>query len=161
MSCYCGLSENFELCCARFHKSTAFASTPEQLMRARYSAYATKDAAYLFHTTAKSKQTENSLNDIAQWANQTLWLKLTITDANHCNINNFDEFNPPAVQFAALYQHENKFYQMTERSIFIVENGQWKYHSGDILVDEELAAPKRNDLCLCQSGKKFKRCCAQ
>lgn len=161
MSCYCGLSEDFEQCCAKFIVDAEYAPTPERLMRSRYSAYATKNAEYIFNTTAKCNQKENSLNEIAQWAAQSQWLKLTVSKATPCNIDNFDQQNRPIVEFTALYQYEKQLYQMTERSNFIVEDSQWKYHSGDILLDEQIATPKRNDLCPCQSGKKFKRCCAQ
>jgi len=160
MACDCGLNESFELCCANFIDSVNHAPEPELLMRSRYSAYARKNAAYLFNTTAKDKQKENSQNDIAQWAAQTKWLKLTVVHATQCKIIDFDERDPPTVQFTALYLHNNKLCQMSERSIFVVENRQWKYLSGEILADEQLPMPKRNDLCPCQSGKKFKRCCS-
>jgi len=160
MACYCGLNQSFEQCCANFIDGADHAPEPELLMRSRYSAYASQNAEYLFNTTAREAQKENSQNDIAQWAAQTKWLKLTVKNASRCKITDFDQQSPPTVQFTAIYLHNNKLYQMSERSVFVVEDKQWKYLSGDILLDEQLSMPKRNDLCPCQSGKKFKRCCS-
>jgi len=159
MSCYCGTSKTFELCCAKFIEGTEFAPEPEALMRSRYSAYACKNAQYLFNTTVTDQQKDNTLIDIAQWAAQTKWLKLLIVDSVQCTIENFDSNYPPTVEFTAIYLNNNKLFQFSEKSIFIVEDEQWKYFSGDILTDVQLPTPKRNDLCPCQSGKKFKRCC--
>ena len=160
MSCYCGTTNSFELCCKKYIKGKDYPPEPETLMRSRYSAYASKNAEYLFNTTVNEKQKDNKLTDIAQWAAQTKWLKLTIIHSVQCNIENFNSDNPPTVEFTAIYLNNNKLYQFSEKSIFIVEEQQWKYLSGEILTDEQLPMPKRNDLCPCQSGKKFKRCCA-
>jgi SEC-C motif-containing protein len=47
--CPCGLGE-YTACCGRFHAG-AEPETAEQCMRARYSAYARKDAAFLVRTS--------------------------------------------------------------------------------------------------------------
>lgn len=38
--CVCGSQQTFALCCEPFIKQRKVATTPEQLMRSRYSAYA-------------------------------------------------------------------------------------------------------------------------
>jgi SEC-C motif-containing protein len=48
--CPCGLGPTYEQCCGRLHRGTAEAATAEQLMRARYSAFAVGDPAYLVRT---------------------------------------------------------------------------------------------------------------
>lgn len=159
-SCYCGLTLPFASCCQPFINGIKFAETAEQLMRSRYSAYATKASDYLFHTTALPSQQSNSKQAIKEWAEHTKWLKLSIEKADSVIVSEYDSNTPPTVQFTALYLHQNKLYQLTERSIFIVENQQWKYLSGNILVDSLLTTPKRNEHCPCGSYKKFKRCCA-
>lgn len=40
-----------QACCSKYHAGTARASTPEQLLRARYSAYCIKDPTYIADTT--------------------------------------------------------------------------------------------------------------
>ena len=49
-NCVCLSGEQYAECCGRFHSGTAEASTAEQLMRSRYSAFARLDEAYLLRT---------------------------------------------------------------------------------------------------------------
>ena len=49
MSCPCGLGPDYAGCCGRYHAGEA-APTAERLMRARYSAFAVHDDAYLLAT---------------------------------------------------------------------------------------------------------------
>ena len=128
-------------------------------MRSRYSAYATLNSNYLFDTTARSNQVNITKEQIHQWAAQTHWLKLTIDTAELSSLSNYTAEYWPSVQFTALYFHQHKLWQMTERSVFVVEEKQWKYYSGDILIDKQLPNPKRNQPCPCGSNKKFKHCC--
>jgi len=163
MSCYCGSSQTFEQCCQKILSRNNKAQSPEQLMRSRYSAYATQNAQYLFETTAKAQQADQQLSEIAEWAKQTVWLKLVVHHADERDIvsnkTTFDIKHPPKVNFSAWYIHNKKYYQMTELSSFIIEDEQWKYSIGESLSHHELPLPKRNDLCPCGSTKKFKRCC--
>ncbi|ESQ02386.1 SEC-C domain-containing protein [Streptomyces sp. PVA_94-07] len=48
--CPCGTGRTYGECCGRFHAGSAEAATAEQLMRSRYAAFATRDAAYLLRT---------------------------------------------------------------------------------------------------------------
>lgn len=49
-NCPCLSGEQYGLCCGRFHSGAAQASTAEQLMRSRYSAFVLLDAGYLLRT---------------------------------------------------------------------------------------------------------------
>ncbi|MFD4630463.1 YchJ family protein [Streptomyces sp. NPDC058284] len=48
--CPCGHPETYERCCGRLHRGEAAATTPEELMRSRYSAFAVRDESYLLRT---------------------------------------------------------------------------------------------------------------
>ncbi|MGB1199199.1 MAG: YchJ family protein [Thalassotalea sp.] len=159
MTCYCGSTQHYQQCCQPFIEGNLTPSTPEQLMRSRYSAYATKNCQYIFNTYAQAVQKENSLNDIAQWAEQTQWLALIVKQACSSTLTSFDPNNPPTVSFDAFYQQDKQFYKMSECSRFIVENNQWRYLNGDVEDHLLITSPKRNDSCFCGSGKKFKKCC--
>ncbi|XQW83641.1 YchJ family protein [Thalassotalea piscium] len=161
MSCYCGSSNAFSQCCQPFILKKRSPETPEQLMRSRYSAYATNNPQYIFETYAQQKQQENTLDDIAQWAQETQWLSLIIKDASTVSIEQFNSEYLPTVNFIAYYNHDKQFYQMNECSRFIVEYGQWRYLDGDVTEHKVIQAPKRNDLCFCSSAKKFKKCCGK
>jgi len=164
MGCYCGSDESFEQCCELIISGHKQAETPEQLMRSRYSAYATENAQYIYNTYAEESIKAQSLTDIEQWAQQTQWIKLTILYSDQIERIHFSSTQAkeqlPSVKFSALYIHEKKFCLITENSRFIVEDEQWVYLDGDITEHDELVMPKRNAPCLCQSNKKFKHCCA-
>ncbi len=163
MQCPCDSKNTFEQCCNLLINQKAQANSPEQLMRSRYSAYATNEAEYIYQTYAKSSQTEQSLNDIKEWASQTTWLKLVIHSVSNFSSGEQDKksnhINYPTVCFSAYYQHQGHYFQMKETSRFTVENNQWRYLDGEVSESEELITPKRNEFCFCQSKNKFKRCC--
>ena len=157
--CPCGSNKEFLTCCLPIINGDIKAVSPEQLMRSRYSAYAKKCSQYIYDSYAKSSQKDQSLNEISSWANQTQWLNLVINHAS-CFEQSYSPNQPlPTVEFTAFYRHENRFFKMYENSRFILENQQWRYVNGDVTEHIELLTPSRNDLCICQSGKKFKQCC--
>jgi SEC-C motif-containing protein len=167
MQCPCGSNNSFKQCCFLIINEEIKAESPEQLMRSRYSAYATKSADYIYQTYAESSRVQQSIDDISQWAKETKWLKLTIHSASEYNIgmeNNVinatnEEKAFPTVSFSAYYKHQGKYCLMKETSRFIMEDSQWRYLDGAVSNNEEIVAPKRNELCFCQSQRKFKQCC--
>jgi len=161
MNCYCGSKQTFDECCNARIVGTMPALTPEQLMRSRYSAYASKNAKYIFDTYASSSRQSQSLTDIEQWATNTTWLSLVVHYGSHIQRSQFNaKIELPTVHFTATYMEGSHFFQMTEISNFILEDENWRYLDGKVSDHQELTAPKRNESCLCGSGRKFKRCCA-
>lgn len=154
MLCPCGSGLNFEFCCQPFIAGRQLPQTAEQLMRSRYSAYATKAAQYLFDTYTAESQVNQTVSELQQWAEQTHWLHLAIV-----NSENVDQQHAQ-VSFKAQYIHQNTLCELCENSSFVLEQEQWRYHTGDILAHHIIKKLKRNDLCPCHSGKKFKKCCA-
>jgi SEC-C motif-containing protein len=167
MQCPCGSDTNFKQCCFLLINQNKKAESPEQLMRSRYSAYATKSVEYIYQTYAESSKTLQSINEISEWAKETKWLRLSINSVSeYLTINDEDTSNPhesqhntPTVTFSAYYHHQGKYCLMKETSRFIVEDNQWRYLNGEVSINEELVTPKRNDRCFCHSNKKFKQCC--
>lgn len=149
----------FEDCCQPIINNEKKALTAEELMRSRYSAYATKNAPYILKTYSKASATNQSLEDIQQWADNCQWVNLIIHSPSH------DESNE--VEFSAYYIENKQLCMIKEKSLFIKENrlngnideSHWVYHDGQILQNEVCENIKRNDLCFCQKGKKFKACC--
>ena len=151
MKCPCGLNKSFENCCLEIINSKS-AATAEQLMRSRYSAYATYNAKYIFDTYASTIKQEQSVTDITQWVKQCKWVGL-------CVISTSNNGNAANVEFSANYIKKSKLYQLHENSKFIKTAGNWHYLDGNIINHKELAKIKANDLCPCGSRKKFKKCC--
>jgi len=154
MLCPCGSTLPLELCCSPIISQQARASTPEVLMRSRYTAYALNKADYIYSTYASATRQTQSIEDICNWAKQTKWLSLTVHQTKNSSPY-------PSVLFTAVYIHDNKHCSMTEESRFVMEDDCWFYLDGDIKEHKELATVKRNDPCPCQSKKKFKHCCGR
>ena len=159
-SCHCGSSEKFKHCCALIHNGTHIAQNAEQLMRARFSAYVTGDMDFLLETYHSSCNAHLERRQI-QEATKTAWVKLDIIDAPATAADAKYAF----VEFKAWYMDENKLSCLHERSRFTKEQSggqlQWRYLDGNYPeASSSTAKVGRNDLCPCNSGKKFKKCCA-
>jgi len=154
MICPCGSNVDYKECCEKLITNEVKAKSPEQLMRSRYSAYALQQSNYIYDTYAKASKVNQSLHDIEIWAKETQWLSLAIISSSE-----FNNIVKPTVEFEAIYKHEGVFYKMKERSTFIKEGNLWRYIDGSGLSFNKLNNPKRNDACICLSGKKYKKCC--
>lgn len=118
--CPCFSGKPYIECCQPYHSKVVFAPTPEQLMRSRYSAYASHLVAYLWETTHPAKRHLYSKADIEKWAKENHWTKLEIVAAKN-----------DVVEFKAFYQHGLKEFIHHERSVFKKDAGKWYYFSGE------------------------------
>lgn len=153
MLCPCHSNKMFKDCCQPFINGTKKVTTAEQLMRSRFSAYAIKAINYIVKTYAISQQHDRLESEVSEWANDTKWVNLEILNADESN--NSQRF----VEFKASYINNNSLSLMHERSRFILENDQWRYIDGDIILHALQKKLTRNTDCPCQSDKKYKRCC--
>ena len=158
MLCPCGSEQTYAQCCQPIIMAKKPAISPEQLMRSRYCAYANKQAEYIYLTYARSSKAQQSIDDIAQWAAHTQWLKLVIHHSSDYQ-QDLAQHNSPQVEFSAFYQHLGQLFQMREKSNFVFEDNAWRYLDGNVSDSKVLKKPKRNDVCFCGSEKKFKHCC--
>jgi SEC-C motif-containing protein len=153
MLCPCGSEQAFNQCCQTLISGSVIANSPEQLMRSRYSAYATNHVEYIFRTYAEASRKSQSIEDITQWANETKWVKLVVHQSSDLLSDNAQ------VEFSAFYLHQEQLCQLREKSNFVMEKNAWHYLDGDVSDNAEIDKPKRNELCFCGSEKKFKQCC--
>jgi len=154
MLCPCGSNALFAQCCQPIIKNTHKANSAEQLMRSRYSAYAIRNAKYIFDSYAQISQQVQSIENIKTWAKQCKWISLQIIDTQTDNLT-------ATVEFCANYVQKNTLYQLHEVSKFIIENNYWRYLDGKIIAHCAIQKIKRNDPCPCQNKKKFKLCCGK
>jgi SEC-C motif domain protein len=130
--CHCGSKKNYISCCSPLLSGVLPAATAEALMRARYTAYVVKDEAYLLRTWHKSTRPKKlELHDPIQW----LGLQIRKTEGGGA------DDAEGTVEFLASYKGDGLSQQLTERSKFVKEKGQWLYVDGD--VPEAPAAPTR------------------
>lgn len=148
--CYCGSGQEYQYCCQPIHTSPQQAQTPEQLMRARYSAHVLGLIDFVVDTYHPSCQADKQRDDIADSINSQ-WQKLVVLRSwPGCNEN--EGF----VHFKAFYQSGQHKHCLEEQSRFIREHDQWFYIDGCFPQSGKIG---RNDPYSCGSSKKFKKCC--
>jgi SEC-C motif-containing protein len=159
-TCRCGSNIPNKICCNAIINGTMIASSPEQLMRSRYTAFCLKNVAYLAHTYHDSKRPSDYASSLASRINDTQWVGLKIIQSG-VNPNDpkkgFVEFIAYHIDAAAspLNVHSNNVKQLHEHSHFTKENHEWFYLEGDYLPPTKF---QRNDPCWCNSGQKIKKC---
>ena len=144
--CICGKEAEFSACCEPIILKTRRANSPEELMRSRYSAYATAQGEYLVYSSAKENRYAEDAALIEEFCNSVQWLKLDVLSAKE-----------NSVEFKAFYKDSEGVKVLHETSEFILEEGLWKYQRGE-LYNTKI---QRNEPCPCGSGKKFKKCCGK
>jgi SEC-C motif domain protein len=143
--CICGLNKDFVECCGAIISHKREATSPEELMRSRYSAYVKADARYLLLSCVEENQYPDDIGLIEDFATQVDWLQLHILTSKD-----------DTVEFKAYYRDKESIKVLHEKSNFVKENGVWKYKDGE-LYNSKI---ERNESCPCGSGKKYKKCCA-
>ncbi len=149
-ACYCGNPKPYSDCCQPIHKDHNLAHTPQQLMRARYSAHVAGLVDFVvgtYHPSCNAEQEREAITESIQ----SNWQKLQVVSCQ--NGSNTDE---GFVHFKAYFKQDDKEFCLEERSRFIRENGLWYYIDG---VFPQQPKVGRNDPCICGSGKKYKKCC--
>lgn len=149
--CPCGVG-HYETCCQPLHLGQAVATTAQQLMRSRYSAFAKHEIDYLVKTTALGQQHVLDVKAISDWSKANQWLKLDIVQAQE----KLDKIHAQ-VEFKAHYVAQDQPRQIHhEVSHFVQQNGQWYFL--DPTTEQHITMKQA---CICGSGKKFKQCCAE
>lgn len=121
--CPCGSGRRYVGCCEPLHDGTRSASTAEELMRSRFSAYARARADYLFRTWhPRTRPADVPLGDDISWRG------LQIDDVLAGGVD--DERGE--VEFTAHYRDDDGVAAMHERSRFERRAGRWCYVDGDV-----------------------------
>lgn len=148
--CPCCSKRTYKDCCQEFHLLKQLPQTPEQLMRSRFCAFYLAQYPYLIATHHPAY-----LNGLAEadLAKEPLpdWLSLDVITSSEKGLAG-------TVTFQAWYRLDNEIDAIHECSSFVKLDGRWLYTEG---VQKSAVFPKRNGLCVCLSGKKFKQCCSR
>lgn len=160
-ACPCGSNLAYADCCAPLIAGARTAATAEALMRARYSAYAKGELAYLkatMHPDHRDGHDEKSTRD---WSLNSQWHGLTILGVEGGGEG--DEAG--TVEFAADYTHGGTRRRHHELATFRRADGVWYLEGGELVKPKPVVreTPKigRNDDCPCGSGRKYKKCCGR
>ncbi|MQY06876.1 YchJ family protein [Actinomadura macrotermitis] len=117
--CPCGLPRTYQECCGRLHRGEAAATTAEQLMRSRYSAYVVRDARYLlasWHPSTRPPRID--FDPGLAWEGLTIVRTVDGTPFNRTGV----------VEFRA--RHNGG--ELHEISRFARVDGAWVYLDGDV-----------------------------
>lgn len=121
--CPCGLDSIYKNCCHIAHNNILEVTTAEQLMRSRYTAYVLADINYLMQSHHSSTRPINEKKEIEEWMTQITWRGLEILQTEKGTATNTEGM----VNFNAYFIENNEKAVITERSVFVKENGHWVY----------------------------------
>jgi SEC-C motif domain protein len=147
--CPCGSGNLYLTCCQPYLTGGDHPSSPEQLMRSRYTAFCKGDVDYLLATHHPSKRQVGDRQTLTKTIAETTWLGLRVLHSNT------PATGTGSVEFVAFFQSKGTPGQLHEKSEFICQNDRWYYLQGVILGP---ITTGRNDACWCGSGKKYKKC---
>ncbi len=159
--CPCGSGADYPECCEPIIRGERQAGTPEEVMRARYSAYAMKETEYLLSSLDPEKRQDHDAESTRQWAENAEWHGLEIINTE----GGGPEDEEGDVEFRATFTYKGDRETHHELAHFRKDNDTWYYLEGEPVKPETFVreGPKvgRNDPCPCGSGKKYKRCCGR
>jgi SEC-C motif-containing protein len=116
-------------------------------MRSRYSAFVLKNIDYLLQTGCSKENPLQVYEEIKNFATQAHFQHLEIISSDL-----------QQVEFKAYYILDHHQELLHEKSFFTCNDGIWCYRDGELF--STTITFKRNDICICGSGKKYKKCCA-
>ena len=159
--CYCGSGLEFSACCEPVLEGVSPAETAEQLMRARYSAFASQQADFLHTSLHPEHRHDHDVAATRRWAENSQWLGLEIIAVEAGEADDSEG----SVEFVATYKEKGLVHPYHELSNFRKVDGIWYYVDGELVKPktEARSQPKvgRNEPCPCGSGKKYKKCCGR
>ena len=118
--CPCGSGATYDACCGRLHRGAGPAATAEELMRSRYSAYATGHLDHVFRTWHPRTRPDTIEPDPG-----LTWTGLEVLSASSSG-------DSGVVEFRASFTRAGASGVMHERSRFERRRGRWVYVDGEV-----------------------------
>jgi len=160
-ACPCGSDMSFKECCGPIIAKERPAQTAEELMRSRYSAFATGETDHIWESTHPDQRKDHDKETIQKWSRKSQWLGFRIVASSAGG----EEDEEGKVEFVAEYREKGMRKRHHELATFKKKDDAWYFYDGTPAPQEQVVrdAPKvgRNDPCICGSGKKYKKCCGR
>lgn len=121
--CPCCSGQNFSNCCEPYLNGSRLPSTPEALMRSRYSAYSMANTTYIANTMCRPAADGFDIEEARAWASSVTWIKLKVKKAYLKNEKGY-------VEFEAYYADAKRRYKIHELSEFWFIDNKWVYAHG-------------------------------
>jgi SEC-C motif-containing protein len=130
-SCPCGSQKKYKKCCKVFHDKIRLPVNALELMKSRFSAFATSNCDYIIFTTHQlnpdfTKDLKSWREDILNFSKNTKFEKLEILEFIDDEVESFVTFK------ATLFQDKNDI-SFIEKSRFLTVDGKWLYVDGEFL----------------------------
>lgn len=135
-SCPCGSEVPYAKCCRKLHKDmNAFLkATPEQVVRARYTAYAKREIDFIMKSTHPKNKTFNA--DIKHWRSQidtNCYDNFELTKCQILEETLMDDKTATVAFVANMVQRDSRERTaFKETSTFEKSGGAWLYKEGEI-----------------------------
>lgn len=159
--CPCGSGKEYAQCCEVYITEIEIPKTAEQLMRSRYSAYVKKEISYILRTILPKQRKDIDEEGVRNWSEKTQWRRLEIRKSEKGDTGDTEG----TVEFIAYYIDKTLASKHHEVAKFRKYKERWYYEDSEFPEQMQFVRPepkiKRNDPCLCGSGKKYKKCCGK
>lgn len=165
--CPCQSTLSYGQCCEPLLTGKQKPKTAEQLLRARFSAFATANIDYILATHHQKTSDSLDRDEITNWAKGSAWHGIQVVQKEAGE----EKDTQGTIIFCAKYaeltgEKKGEIQEHWEKSFFEREpaspSGEWKFldAQGVHVGTYKRTEPKtgRNDPCPCGSGKKFKKC---
>ncbi len=127
--CPCGSNNDFDNCCAPLLSGQKHALTAEQLMRARYCAFAEVNIDFLGRSIHPDSRTDHDTEATRRWAANSDWLGLEIVSTEQGG----EEDQQGVVEFIATFKEKGVTRRHHEKSHFTRVDGEWCFVDGDLV----------------------------
>ena len=161
MKCPCSPDKDYAACCEPIITQQKKATTAEQLMRSRYSAYALGHVDWIIESQSPDGRHFVDRNATEQWSKRAKWHRMEIVGVQDGGADDNEGF----VDFKAYYTMAGEDITHHEVASFRKEDDTWYFVDG---VEVKPRPYKRlekkvgpNEPCPCGSGKKHKKCCGK
>ncbi len=122
--CPCGSGKDYQDCCELYISGIKVPTSPEALMRSRYSAYTIANIEYIARTMCDNAIAGFDKEEAVNWAKRVIWQKLEVLNSGlSSKARGF-------VKFKAYFVENNQQYILHEKSEFRCFDGRWYYVDG-------------------------------
>jgi SEC-C motif-containing protein len=161
MKCPCSSGKDLASCCEPILSGKQKAKTAEQLMRSRYTAYATGNVDWIVDSQSPDGRAFVDRKATEEWSKRATWRRMEVLETKDGGEGDEEGF----VDFKAHYTIGDEDIVHHEIASFRKEDGEWFFVDGIEVKPRPYKRLDRkvgpNEPCTCGSGKKFKKCCGK
>lgn len=161
MKCPCTSDTDYDKCCEPIIERRQSATTAEELMRSRYSAYALGNVDWIIESQSPEGRQAVDRNATEEWSKRSEWHRMEVLNVEQGTTSDTEGF----VEFKAYYTLGGENITHHEIASFRKEDGTWYFVDGIEVKPRPFKRVDRkvgpNEPCTCGSGKKYKKCCGK